>query len=219
MDKTIRNELECGINPATWIALIAGGALVVNGIRQRSLTGYSLAALGGALGVFGVVQRTIDRRPSYARGVMVKKAVIVARPPEDCYEFWRHLENLPGFMQHIESVEIVDDRRSHWVAKPSEDTRVEWDCEITTDIKNEMIGWRSLPGSHIDTAGSVRFERVRIPGGRGTRVRITMKYNPPSGVAGAAIYNVFREPPARQIEAELERFKALMESQPVSESH
>jgi len=64
----------------------------------------------------------------------------------------------------IESIEVRDEKRSHWTAVGPEGLRVTWDAEITTDRENEMIGWRSIDGSMLETPGYIRFERA--PGDR-----------------------------------------------------
>jgi uncharacterized membrane protein len=87
---------------------------------------------------------------------------------------------------------------------------VEWDAEIHTERANELIGWRSLPGSDVDTAGSVHF--TPAPGGRGTVVKVSLKYVPPAGKVGAAVARLFGEDPHRQVRADLLRFKSLMEA-------
>jgi len=87
---------------------------------------------------------------------------------------------------------------------------VEWDAEIHNDRENELIAWRSLPNSEIETAGSVHFQDLGA--GRGTQVRVILKYNPPAGKAGAALARLLGQSPEQQIREDLQRFKQLMES-------
>ncbi|MEY4938331.1 MAG: hypothetical protein RIQ93_66 [Verrucomicrobiota bacterium] len=137
-------------------------------------------------------------------------AITIDRPAEEIYRFWRNLENLPKFMHHLKSVTVSDDRHSHWVAKGPVGTDVEWDAEIIADTPNELIAWRSLPGATVDNAGTVRFESA--PGGRGTVVRIALKYDPPAGALGATITKLFGEAPEKQIPVDLRRIKQLLET-------
>jgi uncharacterized membrane protein len=88
--------------------------------------------------------------------------------------------------------------------------KAEWDAEIVNDIENEVIGWRSLKGSMVDNGGSVRFERM--PDGHGTRLKVSLQYNPPAGQVGAMIARLFGENPRRTIAEDLSRFKELMET-------
>ena len=151
-----------------------------------------------------------------ASGGIVRKAIIIDRSPEEVYLFWRELRNLPSFMSHLESVEITGDNRSHWVAKGPAGKIVEWDAEITADEPNQQIAWRSLEGSDVDHSGSVRFERAR--GGRGTLVRVEMRYSPPAGAIGANVAKLFRAEPGQQIEQDLRALKQVMETGEVAKS-
>ncbi|MCA1559074.1 MAG: SRPBCC family protein [Acidobacteria bacterium] len=140
----------------------------------------------------------------------VKKGVTVNRPREDVYQFWRDLENLPRFMQHLEMVEAADGGRSHWVAKAPGGKTVEWDAEIIEERPNELIAWRSLAGSDVRNEGAVRF--TQAPGDRGTEVHVELLYDAPAGRAGATIAKLFGEEPSRQIRDDLRRFKQVMET-------
>lgn len=199
--------------PRIWVPLVSGGMLASLGIARRSRAGYALAALGGAMLFEGALRwrSRNDHRPGFARGVMVKKAIRVKANPDECYAFWRKLENLAQFMDHIESIQILDEKRSRWKAKTPAGTVAEWEAEITADRENELIGWRSLPGSQVATAGSVRFERATVTGGYGARITVALKYNPPGGALTAAVLSLLGESPGKQLEADLKRFKSLME--------
>ena len=78
------------------------------------------------------------------------------------------------------------------------------------DRPNELIAWRTLPGSEVNHAGSVHFD-PRLPG-PGTDVRVILRYEPPAGKPGAAIASLFGEEPSQQIEDDLRRFKQVMEA-------
>jgi uncharacterized membrane protein len=143
------------------------------------------------------------------QGPFVRKAITINRSPDELYRFWRNFENLPRFMEHLEAVTVLDDRRSHWVATAPGGGTVEWDAEITSDRPNERIAWRSLPGAKVPNAGQVRFEPA--PGDRGTVVRVEFDYNPPAGVLGAAVARLFGEEPNQQVAGDLRRFKQVME--------
>jgi uncharacterized membrane protein len=134
----------------------------------------------------------------------------VNRSIDDVYRAWRDFERLPSFMRHLESVSIVDARRSHWKAKTPAGMPVEWDAEIVQDREAEWLAWRSLPGSEIENTGSVRF--APAPGARGTEVRVQLEYAPPAGRLGRGIAYLFGEEPEQQIREDLRRFKQLIET-------
>jgi uncharacterized membrane protein len=207
-----------------WISALGGAALVGFGLSRRSLGGAALAALGGsllwrgatghcglynALGVNTAVARGSATSVPAGHGIKVVEGVTINRPAADLYRFWRNLDNLGRFMEHLESVH-VEGNRSHWVACGPLGARVEWDAEIITDRPNELIGWRSLPGSDVDTAGSVHFRQLGHD--RGTEVQVELKYDPPAGKAGAAIARLFGRSPQQQIREDLRRLKQFMET-------
>jgi uncharacterized membrane protein len=212
-----------------WASALGGAALTAYGIKQlrdRTPAGAALAAAGTALIVRGATGHcpmysaaginTAEGREdtraalSGARGVNVEEVVTIGRPAAELYRFWRNFEQLPRFMEYLESVRQIDHRRSHWIAKAPAGRRVEWDAEIINEIPDELIGWRTLDGADVISAGSVRF--VGAPGGRGTQVRVRMQYDPPGGKLGSAIAWMFGKEPSQTIREALRHFKQLMEA-------
>jgi uncharacterized membrane protein len=147
-------------------------------------------------------------------GIKVEQSMTINRPREEVYRFWRNFENFPRFMKHLELVtatgEVHGVEQSHWVAKAPLDRTFEWDAEITEERPNEIIAWHSLPGSQVDNDGIVRFKDA--PGGRGTEIIVSLKYQPPGGSATVALARLFREEPGIQIAEDLRRFKQVMET-------
>ncbi len=145
-------------------------------------------------------------------GVHVEERVVIARPVSEVFRFWRHLPNLPRFMQHLQSVTASGDgRRSHWVARAPLGMTVEWDAEVINEVENEVIGWRSLDGAGVVSAGSVNF---RPTDDRGTEVRVKLQYDPPAGRLGAAVAKWFGEEPSQQIADDLRSLKRMLEAAP-----
>jgi uncharacterized membrane protein len=193
---------------------LLGAALSSNKARWGRVAAATAAVVGvTALDLLSAVQ--LGRRGGVARGykedrgMHVKKAITVNRSPEEVYRFWHDFKNLPRFMDHLESVQVTGDRRSHWKAKAPAGRTVEWDAEMVEDRPNELIAWRSLEGADVDNSGSVRF--VPAPGDRGTEVHVELRYDPPGGAIGATIAKLFGEEPAQQVNADLRRFKQVME--------
>ncbi|MGH9370105.1 MAG: hypothetical protein ACRD15_01090, partial [Vicinamibacterales bacterium] len=71
-------------------------------------------------------------------------------------------------MAHLDTVtEDADAGRSHLGRRGPAGLRVEWDAEIINEVENQTLGWRSLAGSDVVTAGSVsspRHARIAAPG-------------------------------------------------------
>ncbi len=142
--------------------------------------------------------------------VDVKTAVTVNKAPDELYRYWHDFAHLPQFMDHLESVQVVSAQRSHWKAKAPAGTTVEWDADIVDDRPNEVIAWRSVEGAAVRNEGSVRF--TPAPGGRGTEVRVEMRYDVPGGALGATIAKLFGEEPGQQARDDLRCFKQVMET-------
>jgi len=135
--------------------------------------------------------------------------ITINRPPADVYRFWRRLENLPRFMPHLESVASRDDRMSHWVIAAL-GTRLEWDAEITDDVMDARIAWRSVGDADVASSGEVSF--TPAPGGRGTEVRVSMTYDPPAGTLGRFFAKLLGQDPGQQLHQDLRRLKQLVET-------
>jgi uncharacterized membrane protein len=184
--------------------MVAVGAVAAYAI-QRSLKNRPR---GHGTGIIADRGSDTRRQLGGRRGVHVEHSVTINRPVSEVYRFWRNLENLPKFMRHLETVAMREEGISHWVARGPGGMRVEWDARIINEIENKVIGWQSLEGSTIATAGSVHFEETD----RGTVVRVHLQYNPPGGRLGAAVAWLTGEEPNLQVREDMRRFKQLMET-------
>jgi uncharacterized membrane protein len=168
------------------------------------------ALLAGAGLAYAAVKTMQSAADSIAREVHFETSIAIDKTPDELYAFWRDFKNLPLFMKNLESVTVLDELNSHWVAKGVGGAKVEWDAEIYNEIENELIAWRSLENADVVNAGSVRFEKG--PTGRGTYVRVTVNYNPPAGKLGATLAQFLGGEPKQSIKKDLRRFKQLMEA-------
>ena len=211
------------------VSLIGGTSLLAYGLARRDKAGYALAAIGGGLLFRGSTGHcsmyhalglnTSERGHGkgtgsksgvpYELGIRVDHEIRINKSPEDLYKFWRHLENLPRFMDHLQSVKETDGGISRWCAKGPAGWDVQWEAEIVNDIPAKVIGWRSLEGSDVDSGGSVRFE---ASDNGATTVKVSLQYNPPGGALGAWAARMFGEDPQQTIMEDLTRFKQLMET-------
>jgi len=205
------------------LSALGGVALGLIGLSRGNLAGLGLAGIGGALVYRGMTghchlyqaaglntasESTGAAVPAY-RGFKVTQAMTINKSPEELFRFWRNFENLPRFMTYLESVK-VEGNRSHWVCRGPLGMTVSWDAEIYNERPNEMIAWQTLPGSTVASAGSVHF--TPAAGGRGTEVRVTLKYDPPGGSLGAWFAWLVGSDPASLVREDLRRFKSLMEA-------
>jgi uncharacterized membrane protein len=208
------------------VSAAAGGALAAWGLSRMSLPGLFIAAVGGALvhrGYTGQcalynaigVDTAHDLQSAapedyFERGIHLEESVTIDKTPTELFEFWRNFENLPRFMHNLESVQIRDEKSSHWVAKGPAGKRVEWDAQIINEVPGELIAWTTIGSNEVQNAGSVRFVPSRS--GRGTEVKVVMDYLPPAGRLGRALAVILGKDPRQQVKNDLRRFKQFMET-------
>jgi uncharacterized membrane protein len=147
---------------------------------------------------------------------LIGRSVTINRSRDELYAFWRRFDNLALFMENIERIDVVDDRRSHWVVKAPGGRTVEWDAVIVDDIPGELISWKSDIGAEIANSGQIEFRPAS--GGRGTQVTATIVYDPPAGALGKLVAKLFQREPNIQARRELRRFKQLMETGEITTS-
>lgn len=212
------------MRPAGWMwARVAGDALDIalaasalgSGRADRRRVAATVAGLGGIAAADALVASRNGRasRPPEKQkqsATQVRTAITINKPVDVVYERWRAFENLPSFMYHLEDVKVLDERRSHWVAKAPLGRTIEWDAELTDDVPGERIAWRSLDGASVEHRGEVRF--TPAPGNRGTEVVFSLEYRPPLGALGAAAAKLFGEEPEQQAKDDLRRFKQVLET-------
>lgn len=218
-DRPARRQ-NVGHEERNW-SLIGGAALVAASLAGRGLARILGTLAGGALVYRGVTGHChmyealgISTSEEDQAGVpdntghKVVRSIVIQRPREELYRHWRNLENLAGLMSHVKSVEVLDEKTSHWVVTGPAGTSLEWDAEIINERENALIAWQSLPGAQVPNAGSVWFEDA--PGG-GTRLKVALEVAAPGGELGVMVAGLFRESPEQQLDDDLQRFKEEME--------
>jgi uncharacterized membrane protein len=221
----LTNVMRIHTNLADWerlVSVLAGAGLVAAGARQgRTWSGQGLAGLAliarGVSGYcpisdrVGLASRSDDTRRALAGsgGTKLTESVTIARSRDEVYELWHDLHDLPAFMEGLQRVEYVEPGVTHWVFAGPRGTTLEWDAEIINEIDGALIGWRSLPGADLVSAGSVQFRDA--PGG-GTEVTVTMQYDPPGGRLGTAVNWMTGWAPASLLREDLRRLKRWLET-------
>jgi uncharacterized membrane protein len=202
-----------------WAGVAMATAVVAYGLSRRSLSGVAIAATAAPLAYRGITgdwpgfaNGAADTRVALAggRGTHVREAIRLEAPLDVVYELWSRFENLPRFMTHLDTVTVLGGGRSHWVARGPAGMPVEWDAELVNHVPNKVIGWRSIPGSDIATAGSVHFSTVRH--GRSTQVSVNLQYAAPGGRAAGLLASVLGHDPAHMIREDLRHMKQLLEA-------
>jgi uncharacterized membrane protein len=171
--------------PAAFIGLAFGaGFLAARFLKSSQRAG------GGGMGGAGMGRPSTDT------------SVEVDAPVTTVYNQWTQFEAFPRFMEGVEQVRQLDDKRLHWKARIAGKAE-EWDAVITEQIPDRRIAWRSTTGARND--GVVTF----YPLGPGrTRVQLRLDYQPEGPIEGAGSALGLVD---RRIEGDLNRFKEFIE--------
>ena len=133
----------------------------------------------------------------------IEETIEIDVPVSTAYNQWTQFEEFPRFMAGVKEVKQLDDTHVHWHAEIWGKDK-EWDAEITEQVPDQVIAWRSVSGA--PNAGAVRFEPVSHDR---TLVRLIMEYEPEGTVekAGDAV-GVF----SARVQNTVEDFKKFIEN-------
>lgn len=133
----------------------------------------------------------------------LRASIVVDEPVSMVYNQWTQFETFPRFMQHVQEVRQLDAKHLHWRAKIAGKTK-EWETEITEQVPDERITWKSTSGTVV--AGTVAFRA--LSDGR-TQVDLQVSYRPETLMerAGAAVGAV-----RFNVNGDLRRFKEFLEA-------
>lgn len=186
---------------------LLGWALAGHGLRRPSRT-FALTAVVAAITAADVVAAV--GAAGDGRVVEARAATTVNRQRQEAWDAWRDLSRLPEHFAHLEEVQVTGERSSHWVATAPFGRRVEWDAEVVEERAPELLAWRSVQGAKVPNEGSVRLRDA--PGGRGTELHVTLRWELPAGRLGRAVARWAGEEPRQQLDDDLKRFKQVLET-------
>ena len=182
----------------------------LNGLVKTALGGYLLyRGASGHCALYSSVGKT--KNTSSTPAINIRTNMIVNKPKEEVYAFWRKLENLPLFMKHLATVTEIDTKHSHWEAIiPGNIGKIKWNAEIVKEEEGQMIGWQSIANSTINNAGKVVFNEALD--GQGTELEVVISYHPPAGELGAGLAKALNPVFERIIRQDVMNFKEYIET-------
>jgi uncharacterized membrane protein len=133
---------------------------------------------------------------------VIEKSIEINVPVKTAYNQWTQFEEFPKFMEGVTHVKQLDDTHLHWKAEIGGKQK-EWDAEITEQVPDQRIAWRSRNGAK--NAGVVTFHRLSETT---SKVMLQMEYDPEGLVenAGDAVGVL-----SQRVLGDLERFKRYIE--------
>lgn len=163
-------------SPLPLLLAAAGGGLIL-GARSKdgsaarpflTLAGLALVGMASHRTLANALKSVGSRR----READLHFSFVIDRPVEQVFAFFADFENFPRFIGALREVRDTGDGRSHWCASTPRGRIVEWNATTTKFVTNSVIGWRSIPGSPVDTVGLLRFS----PEGSSTCVKVALCY-------------------------------------------
>jgi uncharacterized membrane protein len=133
----------------------------------------------------------------------IEESIIVNVPVTEVYNQWTQFEEFPHFMHGVKSIKQLDDKRLHWVAEIAGKTE-EWDAEITEQIPDQRITWRSTSGAK--NSGSIHFTNSST---NQTEINLTVGYEPEGMIENVG--DMLGLVTAR-VAGDLKRFKEFIET-------
>lgn len=207
--------LQVNVSPAErGVSLLTGAILLYDALGKTKkssieaiVAGYLLfrGASGNCL-LYNAIGKTKPNNRS--RNVNIRIKQVVNKPREEVYAFWRNLENLPLFMEHLDSVRALNDSISVWEATiPGGMGVVRWKSELVKERTDEFLGWQSLPGSPIRNVGKVEFRDF----GDDTELHIVLSYHAPGGIPGEGAARLLNPIFEELVEQDIRNFKWFIE--------
>ena len=195
---------------ARFLGGVAGAGLAAYGLTHRRPMDVIAAAGGAALSIRAATNLPVGRLVGATgrRGVDIHDAIHVDAPIDDTWRLWENFEHFPEFMSHVRRVIRSSGTHSHWEVTGPAGSVVKWDAEITKNIPHRELAWKTSPGAAVRHAGRVRLD----PQGSGTRITVSLSYNPVLGATGHALAVMLGSNPKQQLREDLIRMKRLLET-------
>jgi uncharacterized membrane protein len=203
---------------------IGGAVLALSGLRRGGISGLLRIAAGGALLARASTghcpmyesmgddqqEQRLARQHGWEHAAVTRESIIINRPREQLFAFWRDFSNLSKVMTHVERVDVIDSRRSRWLMQLPLGKELQWNSTVTEERQNERIAWSADDNADVRNSGWVEFRDAG--GGRGTEVIVQLAYEPPGGEIGNVLAKLWPQSPGALLKRDLKEFKEKVES-------
>lgn len=210
-----KSSLKTNVSALERILMVTSGAYLVYNALSTEKKSITKAGAGGAMllrGISGycpVYDAAGHLMNDKSSNINIRFNTVINKPVSEVFAFWRNLENLPKFMNHLESIKTIDSTVSEWTAKgPAGIGSVSWKAKIVKDRKNKLLSWNSLEDSTVRNAGKVVFREK----GNATELDITISYHAPLGIAGESAAKLLNPYFEKLVKDDISSVKSYLES-------
>lgn len=187
-----------------------GALIAFLGFKNRGITRVVLTSIGLSFFLKAITRKTLTDLVSLflSPAIRLQRSIDVTVATEDAYDYLKDFTQFPQFMSFIDSVDINQQGGLHWIARAPAHLKVEWDSQITALIPNQLISWKSTPGSIITNEGQIR---IRPLSSNLTRLEVELTFAPAAGVFGYAVVSFLGYDPKSKIDRDLQSLKSILE--------
>ena len=104
--------------------------------------------------------------------MLLHKKLTINASIQQVFAYWADFRNFQQFIPIIESIDILDDKRSRWIVQTPLGHKVTFESHITAYEPDNNLAWES---SHA--GGEARGELRLIELGKNTAVELDFEYN------------------------------------------
>jgi len=195
------------------LSMFLGGILISRGIKRPLKAPFLYGAYLTYRAFTGrcLLYERLGIDASKPHAINIRGEFVIERPAAEVYAYWRNLNNLPGSVKHLLSVEVEEENLSKWKSNVMGNLfAIDWDAEIVKDEPGHLIGWRSIPGSLFHHVGRVEFAKTSNP--QETLLKIVLSYHPPAGGLGLGLAKLLNPYFESLLKKEIKTFKHTIET-------
>lgn len=214
-NQSSKSLLKNNVSKLERVLMVTSGAYLLYNALSKENKSITQAGAGGAMLLRGIsgycpIYDAADHlMHDKASNINIRVNSVINKPVNEVYAFWRNLENLPKFMNHLDSVRPASSTISEWTAKgPGGIGKISWNAEIIRDEKDKLLSWNSIEGSSIKNAGKVVFK----PKGKATELDVTISYHAPLGIAGESAAKLLNPYFEKLVKDDISNLKVYLET-------
>lgn len=214
-NQSSKSLLKNNVSKLERVLMVTSGAYLLYNALSKENKSITQAGAGGAMLLRGIsgycpIYDAADHlMHDKASNINIRVNSVINKPVNEVYAFWRNLENLPKFMNHLDSVRPASSTISEWTAKgPGGIGKISWNAEIIRDEKDKLLSWNSIEGSSIKNAGKVVFK----PKGKATELDVTISYHAPLGIAGESAAKLLNPYFEKLVRDDISNLKVYLET-------
>ncbi|WP_125721356.1 SRPBCC family protein [Flavobacterium ustbae] len=213
--KSSKPLLKNNVSKLERVLMVTSGAYLLYNALSKQNKSITQAGAGGAMllrGISGycpIYDAAGHLMNDKASNVNIRVNSVINKPVSEVYDFWRNLENLPKFMNHLDSVRSISSTISEWTAKgPAGIGKISWNAEIIRDEKDKLLSWNSIENSTIKNTGKVVFKQK----GNATELDVTISYHAPLGIAGESAAKLLNPYFEKLVKDDISNLKVYLET-------